>query len=235
MDSIIQVIREIVRDELRSVRIGELGTVTSVFPIADTSGTDNFACSVMLRERGVELRSVPMATPHVGMVSCPQVGDLVLVTFVGGDANSPIIVGRLHSEQHRPPVHEDAELVIEAPYGGETRLSFKPDGSVLVVSSDAECQIGPDNHIAITGQDLSITADGDVTLTGAGALSISIDGDAEIAVQGNCSLETTDCAIKASGNIDLGEGGSGVITETSHKCYFTGAPLVGSQSVKAKD
>lgn len=234
MDSIVQVIREIVRDELRSLRIGELGTVTSVFPVADASGPDNYACSVMLRERDVELRRVPIATPHAGMASCPQVGDLVLVTFVGGDANSPIVIGRLHSENVRPPVHEDGELVIEAPYGGETRLHFKPDGSVLVVSTDAQCQIGPENNITITGQNLSITAEGDVELTGAGALSVSIDGDAAIVVQGNCALETTDCAIKASGNIDLGESGSGVITEASHKCYFTGAPLVGSATVKAK-
>jgi hypothetical protein len=38
---------------------------------------------VQLREGGLELRKVPIATPHVGMASAPQVGDLVLLNYVG--------------------------------------------------------------------------------------------------------------------------------------------------------
>ena len=38
-----------------------------------------------LREGELELRKVPIATPHVGMVSAPAVGDLVMLTYVGGE------------------------------------------------------------------------------------------------------------------------------------------------------
>ena len=41
-------------------------------------------------------------------------------------------------------------------------------------------------------------------------------------------------AALASGNVDLGKDGAGVITEKSHKCYFTGKALVPSGTVKAK-
>jgi hypothetical protein len=40
--------------------------------------------------------------------------------------------------------------------------------------------------------------------------------------------------VDASGKIDLGTGGSGVITEQSHRCYITGEALKGSKDVKAK-
>jgi len=59
----------------------------------------------------------------------------------------------------------------------------------------------------------------------------------KVEVNGNVALKCSDCKIDASGKIELGEGeleGKGVITEDSHKCYFTGAALVGSKNVKAK-
>lgn len=236
MDSILQIIREVVRDELRRLHIGELGTVTSVFPVASPQGMDHYACSVMLRDRDVELPKVPIATPHVGVVSCPQIGDLVLVTFVGGDGSDPVVIGRLHSQEVRPPVHEDGELVIEAPLGETTRMSFKPDGKIVFVTGDAEVTLDPEEgNISVIGANLSIAASGDVVIEGEGNIDVTVTGDASITVDGDTTVETSNCTVKASGDILLGEGGSGVITETSHKCYFTGAPLVGSATVKAKD
>ena len=234
MDSILQIIRQIVRDEIRGLCIGELGTVTSVSPVADRAGQDNYACSVKLRDRDVELRKVPICTPHNGMVSCPQSGELVLVSFVGGNANNPIIIGRVHSERIRPPVHEDGELVIETNPGGDTRMSFRPDGTVEITSGDALWNIAPDGAISLSGSDLTVAMTGDVQLTGDGNMQLTVQGDANVSVDGSCTVETTDCMLHASGNIELGEGGGGVITDRSHKCYYTGAPLVGSATVTAK-
>lgn len=235
MDSIIQVIREVVRDELRTLHIGELGTVTSVFPISDPEGTDNYACSVLLRDHDVELPKVPIATPHVGMVSCPQSGDLVLITFVGGDGNAPVVVGRLHSEQVRPPVHEDGEFAIESPLGEASRLSLKPDGNIVVTTGDAELILNAEEaSISLSGGAMSMVLSGDITIEGDAEISLKVTGNAEIKVDGDTNVETTNCTLNASGDINLGEGGDGVITEGSHKCYFTGAPLVGSTTVKAK-
>jgi len=44
----------------------------------------------------------------------------------------------------------------------------------------------------------------------------------------------SDFSLDASGNVDLGQSGAGVITEQSHRCYFTGKALVPSGTVKAK-
>lgn len=210
MSDLIDVLRSIVRDELRALRLADLGVVTSVFPHAD--GDDhNHECNVQLRHSELELRKVPIATPHVGLVSAPRVGDLVLLCYVGGDPNRPIVTGRLYSNEANPPEHGEHELVLQAPFGGETSLEIDAEQSVIVT----------------TGKNVvTIRKDGDIEVTGEGALSV--------AVKGNVDLTCANCTIDASGEVNLGTGGTPVITEGSHRCYYTGAPLVGVPKIKAK-
>ncbi|MEF8706867.1 MAG: phage baseplate assembly protein V [Candidatus Accumulibacter sp. UW27] len=204
MNDPIAIIRAVVRDELRALRLGDLAVVTSVFPHTRDSDTHNHYCNVKLREGDLELRKVPIATPHVGMVSTPAVGDLVLLSYVGGDANRAVIVGRLYSDQARPPLHQENEWRIEAPRHGQTSLAIDPQGALVLTTGKTVLTLHPDDRVEITGEtDLKVTVKGNVTLN-------------------------------ALGKIDLGLDGGGVITDMTHKCYFTGAPLVGSTTVKAK-
>ncbi|MCG8422774.1 MAG: phage baseplate assembly protein V [Proteobacteria bacterium] len=207
---LVGIIRAIVRDELLSLRLGDVAVVTSVFPHAD-GDTHNYECNVALRESQLELRKVPIATPHVGMVSAPRVGDLVLITYVGGDPNRAVVIGRLYSDEANPPVHDENEWRVESPYQGQTSIALDKEESAVIT----------------TGQTvLTLKKDGNVELAG--------EADLAIEVKGNAEIKCADCTIDASGNVELGTGGAGVITEQTHKCYFTGAPLVGSGSVKAK-
>ncbi|MFC1747177.1 phage baseplate assembly protein V [Pseudomonadota bacterium] len=210
-NEIIDIIRAVVRDELKSLRLGDIAIVTSAFAHSGDEDGNNYECSVKLRDSELELRKVPMATAHIGMVSAPNVGDLVLVSYVGGDPNRPIIVGRLYSDESNPPLHEVDEWRVESPYQGETSLALDKEGSVVLSAGKNTITIKKDDLIEIKGE-----------------------ADLTLEVKGNVELKCTDCKVDASGNIELGNGGAGVITETSHKCFFTGAPLIGSQSVKAK-
>lgn len=212
MSDLVDIIRAIVQDELRSVRLGDLGVVTSVFPHAD-GDTHNHECNVQLRESSLELRKVPIATPHVGLVSAPRVGDLVLITYVGGDPNRPIVVGRLYNDQASPPVHEDNELVLVGPYDAEDETSIKIDAEQSVVVTSGSNVV-------------TIKLDGDIDVAGEANLNVKVAGDVNV--------ECESCTIDASGDINLGTGGHAVITEGSHKCYYSGAPLVGVSKVKAK-
>jgi hypothetical protein len=69
---------------------------------------------------------------------------------------------------------------------------------------------------------------------------IKIDGQGKIEVQTDKDIEIVcvNCKVKASGNIDLGESGAGVITGgpkgTLPACFVTGAPIPCSATVKAK-
>ncbi len=210
MSDLVTIIRAIVQDELKSLCLGDLGVVTSVFP--HQAGDDhNYECSVRLREREFELRRVPITTPHVGMVSTPEVGDLVLISYVGGDANRPVVVGRLYSDQKNPPEHAAGEWRVESPLAGETSLAINRDAAIEIKAGDTSITVHRSGNVEVaTPADLTLKADGKVDLT--------------------CK----DCTIKATGNIELGNGGAGVITTQSHKCYYTGAPLIGSLTVKAK-
>jgi hypothetical protein len=210
MSDLITILRAIVRDELKSLELGDIAVVTAAYP--HSKGDDhNYECDVMLRESGIELKKVPIATPHNGMASAPTEGDLVFLSYVGGDANRPIVLGRLYSEKFSPPVHAAGELHIASKPDGKTSIVIDKDESVVVTAGETVITIKKDDTIAIKGpRDLAIEIDG------------------------NVQIKCVDCKIDASGNVELGSGGGGVITTDSHRCYFTGAALVGSKSVKAK-
>lgn len=210
MSELVSILRAIVRDELKSLRLGDLAVVTAVYPHADEGDAHNHECDVRLREGPLELKRVPLATPHVGQVSPPRVGDLVFLSYVGGDANRPIIMGRLYSDQARPPVHQEDEWRVESPPGG-TSLALDAEGSFVVTAGETVLTVRKDGSVELVGKE-----------------------DLKLEVKGNVALQCQDCTVDASGNVELGTGGTGIITEGSHKCYFTGAPLVGSKSVKAK-
>jgi phage baseplate assembly protein gpV len=207
----VSIIRAIVRDELRSVRLADIGVVTSAFPHTDANDANNFECNVQLREGSLELRKVPIATPHIGMASAPQQGELVLLSYINGDPNRAVVVGRLYSEKANPPVHEAKEWRLDVPAGGKTSIAIDKDESIVLTAGDTIVTVKKDGNLEVKGKT-----------------------DLQIEVEGNVTLKCKDCKIDASGNIDLGDGGSGVITEQSHKCYFTGKPLQPSQTVKAK-
>lgn len=204
-------IRAIVRDELAALRLPDLAVVTSVFAHSGDDDGHNHECNVQLREGSLELRKVPIATPHVGMVSAPEVGDLVLLAYVGGDPNRAVVVGRLYSEKANPPKHAEKEWRVESPLAGASSIAIDKDESVVVTAGKTIVTVKKDGAIEVAGE-----------------------AELKIEVKGAVQLKCTDCKIDASGNIDLGDGGAGVITEASHKCYFTGKALVPSKTVKAK-
>lgn len=211
MNDPVSIIRAIIREELRSLRLGDIAVVTSVFPHAGDGDAHNYECNVKLREGELELRKVPIATPHIGMVSPPAVGDLVLLSYVGGDPNRAVVVGRLYSDENRTPLHEENEWRVEAPLQGKSSLAIDKNGALVLTAGKTV-----------------------VTLRQDDSLEIIAEKDLNIEVKGNVNLKCTDCKVDASGDVELGSGGSGIITEKTHKCYFTGNALVGSKTVKAK-
>lgn len=218
MNDLFHIFRAMIRDELRALRIGDTAVVTANAPHAE-GDTHNHECDLTLRHGGLALKNVPISAPHLGMVSPPRVGDVVLVTYVDGDPNRPVVTGRLYSDENPPPVHEDGELWLSMPPEHKTRVALKKDGSVLIAAGKTT---------------ITVALDGAITLIGETDLALTIQGNADLKADGNLAVTCKDAIIKASGNIDLGEGGDGVITTGSHKCYITGKALVGSATVKAK-
>jgi hypothetical protein len=120
--SIVESIRKIAEAEIRKLHTNEIGKVTSVFPHSSDSDKDNYECNVKLRDKEVELRKVPVLISHVGFANIPHVGDLVLISFINGDINSPVIIGRLYNDEDRPPLSKMEEIVYSPPYKKDEKL-----------------------------------------------------------------------------------------------------------------
>ena len=69
-------------------------------------------------------------------------------------------------------------------------------------------------------------------------IKIDMEGKIEVETMNNLEIKCENCKISASGNIDLGENGAGVVTGgptgTLPVCFVTGAPIPCSATVKAK-
>ena len=187
-------IQKIVQDELQSVRTAELGVVQEQHP----SDPDNYACTVVLRDSKIVLSHVPVATSRIGAVAIPAVGELVLVQFVGGDINAPIIVGRLYNDEDRPPENEDGRAVLHLPLGAGDDDAVH----VELKSGDAReltLKLGKGLTVALRDDDPVVEIDAD------GKAKVTIERDGKVGVKSNGKLElkATEITIEAQGKLTL--------------------------------
>ncbi|HIH44952.1 MAG TPA: hypothetical protein HA257_07750 [Candidatus Methanoperedenaceae archaeon] len=206
--SAVEVIRKVAENEVKKLNLIELGVVTSVLPHADAGDYDNYECNVKLKNRELELRRVPIATQRIGLTYVPNVGDMVLLAFVSGDINAPVVIGRLYNDDDRPPVNKEGELVYESPdpkKSGVRRLYMKfPGGTVLTVTDDElRAEVGKSI--------VTVKTDGDVTVESNAAVGINAKGDITLSgqnvkIESKASLELKAGAgakLEASANLDI--------------------------------
>ena len=185
--------RRIVREELARLRTAELAVVTEQHPHASESDTDNYACTVQLRDSGIVLKRVPVATHRTGMVSIPAVGDLVLVQFVGGDVNAPIVIGSLYNDADRPPENDDGQAILHLPLAAgdsdaaHIEVSSK-DGPVLVVRMGGTVVTIQDDDPAI---EIDVGGNAAVSIGSNGAVKLSSSGNIDVKADGNISIEAS--------------------------------------------
>jgi uncharacterized protein involved in type VI secretion and phage assembly len=204
----IEVIKKIAEEETKKLHLMELGIVTSIYPHASSNDKENYECNVKLKNRDLELRRIPIATPHIGLVNIPNVGDLVILGFVNGNINAPIVMGRLYNDEDRPPVNNAGEIVYKSPdtqKNGIRRVTLElPNGITLTITDDA--------FVAEIGKSIiTIKTDGDVTIDSNAALTIKAKGDMSfsapnISIQSQQALDLkagSSASIKASSTLDL--------------------------------
>ncbi len=194
MTELIDTLRAIVRDELARSRAAELGVVTAVHP-RDADGSDaNHQVHVRLVASGVELQNVAVAVGRLGLSVVPQIGDTVLVVFVQGDLNAPVVVGSLYDAAVQPPVAQAGELVYApSDAGGDAslrRVHIALGDDVLLTLDDENLTV------KLGGTELTIAKDGDVTISSAAKLVIQTQGDMSFEASGNLEL-------KAQGNVTV--------------------------------
>jgi uncharacterized protein involved in type VI secretion and phage assembly len=195
MSVVIPALRAVVRDEVAAVRPVALASVTAVDTNADGSGKRNVEVHAQLHGSDLELQRVPVATGRVGLSAAPRVGDTVVVAFVGGDLNGPVVIGSLYDDQQHPPKAEPDEVVYEVPDDGSSsrRIEIRTaSGHTVTVTDDAVTIVMGDTT-------LEVAADGAVTATCATDFVVDAQGDVSIKAGKNVVIEAqANATVKAS-------------------------------------
>lgn len=198
-DALLETVRQIVRQEMQRHQGSALAIVVEQHPA-------EYACTVQLRDSQMMLQKTPVATPRMGLASIPEIGDLVLLQFIAGDINQPIICGSLYNDEDTPPDNSAGQWVGQLPLGGEAvqviansagtaSLELHIGGALTVTLQDdnpvvridvgggsAALTIDSDGSVAISGGNtFSIEAGADLVLKGA---NITLEGSGEVAVKG---------------------------------------------------
>jgi phage baseplate assembly protein gpV len=194
-----ETIKRIVHEELGRIRTAELAIVQEQHPHAGSSDKDNYACTVRLRDSGIILKRVPVATGRIGSASIPTVGNLVLVQFIGGDINAPVIVGSFYNDEDRPPVNADGQWILHLPLdagdsdavhveltsGDVRKLVFKlGDGLTATLNDD-----DPVVELKVAG--------------GKATIQVARDGAITLESQGDVKIVGNQIAIEAQSQLNL--------------------------------
>jgi uncharacterized protein involved in type VI secretion and phage assembly len=197
--TLFETVRRIAQEELRQIRTAELAVVKDQHSHESASDNDNYACDVELRNSGLALKKVPVATGQVGAVNIPAVGDLVLVQFIGGDVNAPVIVGRFYNDQDRPPVNKDGQWVLHLPLGAGASDAV----DIQLQSGDTRTiQLKLGDGLSIQLQDDDPAVEIDVS-GGKAKLTIGKDGAVTLESQGDINVKGNQITIEAQGQLNL--------------------------------
>jgi hypothetical protein len=208
--SVLAMIQAIVREELGRLHLSDLGVVTSVYPHGAADDRDNYECNVQLKNSGLELRRVPTGTPVVGQAAIPNVGDLVLVAFVGGDLQQPVIIGRFYDDRQRPPVNTVNEIVQHLPADADDDAALRVairSGGDHDPKRQVEVAMGTKLTVRLTDGDPAASLEtGQATVTVAANGDVTVESKGKVQVKAAAGLELhsdADVRISAGGSMTL--------------------------------
>jgi uncharacterized protein involved in type VI secretion and phage assembly len=213
MSTVVDSIQAIVRQELKRVRVADLGVVEKVYPHAGSGDDDNYGCDVRLKNSGLLLKRAPVMTGHIGTAAIPNVGDLVVVVYELGDVNQPIVLGRLYTDEDRAPVNDSDEIISRLPLAADDDKTIKsairnhqkasPPRELTVEMPPKITVSLNDNTVKVTAGDSEMTLDqpdssgGTVTVV-AGSTQITLNQDGDLTVKAAGSM-----TLSADGDINL--------------------------------
>jgi hypothetical protein len=209
-DSPVGAIKKIAEDEVRKLRTMEFATV-----IAINNSKKNYTCDVRLKNGDHDLSDVPVITSHIGLIHFPNIGDMVLVGYVYGDADSPVIIGCVHSSDQQTPEFNDTEFL----YVPEDNSGKSGSRRLYVELSKSK--------ITLTDDDLSIDLGGGNTTIKVdfknGNVTIDTKGDTAISASGNMKISAQNITIDSGGSLSLkGKSGVEVKSDASAKVSASG-------------
>jgi len=200
-------VARIARHAAAARAIAAAGKVTEIFP-ADGTPPDH-AVSVELRDSGVILPRVPVAVGLLGFAAIPAVGDLVVVVFLDGDTNAPVVVGRLYhagaGDKLDPPAHAAGQVVLALPPGSDDpkvqlKIVATQPSVLLTLPNDVAVECA-DQRVEVRVGELRLTVDG----TGGGRAELAAGGTkVTLAKDGDITFSTSGTLKIDAGTVDIG-------------------------------
>ncbi|MFQ1701625.1 phage baseplate assembly protein V [Loktanella agnita] len=227
MLDLVTLIRQVVQSELRGHMPSAFGVIDTVHQ-PDAAGMTQYACDVRLQGTEAIYEKVPLTTAYLGHVAPPVAGDVVVLNFIGGDPDQPVIAGLVFSETVTAPEIAAGEMLTRLPHDGaddariDTRHTAGQNGSrdwSVSLPSGPVLQM-TDKTISATLDDMTMTLDadaGEATLkTSGGTLTLTESGDITLKGDGALVIEAaSDLTLKAGGNAVLEAGAATEITASS--------------------
>ena len=202
-------VARIARHEAQARPVACVGVVTGLFTY---EATPDHAVSVQLRDSGVVLPRVPVAVGAMGFAAIPAVDDLVLVAFLEGDWQAPVVVGRLYHSDQQPPKHKAGQFVLRLPSGAEEpQLSCEivadPAKLLLTLPGDVKIEIEKDKlSLAVGKLKVALEGGGGGRLTAAAgdtSITLKADGDLTLKSAGKIKLEGSEIEIVGSAKVKI--------------------------------
>ena len=219
MSRVVELIRAVARHEVNRRPWCELAVVTSNFD--DNDADDSHTVTVTLKDSGVTLPRLPVASFATGAASVPRQGDVVLVAMPRGDLASAVVVGQVYSDQRRPPVFTRDEMAIVWPGDADDPDTKAVDFRIHADGSDRSLTIslGGDKDAKLTVSDGTIqllaggvevklshssASDGTVTISGGGTkIDLKQDGDLSIEAAGTLKLKASSIKIEGDSSVTI--------------------------------
>jgi type VI secretion system secreted protein VgrG len=173
-----------------------------------------------------------------GAMHIPRIGQEVIVDFLEGDPDRPIITGRVYNGDNKPPypghptqsgiksrstkggtADNFNEIRFEDQKGSEELFIQAEKDQTTNVKHDQTITVGGDRTVTVTGNE-TVTIDKDLTVHVKGNQSVTVDGQGQgpihhtISVKGKHGIHASDTIdVDAPTHIKLECGGSSILIE----------------------
>jgi len=171
-------ILQVVRSELSMLRIGRVTTVWTHTTETDQSNHE-VDVAIPPGESMQEPDRVPIMQSTSGAAYVPREGDLVLVGYLQGSGERPVVLGAVYgdADADRAPLADEGDVRI---HRGQLYSELAGDGSVARIAKKPGDQDTPTARVEIddTGS-VTVETDGDITISANGDVVIDEGGEAK--------------------------------------------------------
>ena len=143
--------------------------------VEDPNGQARIKVEYLGHDSGSESDWMPVSTPlagdAAGFFTLPEVDDMVVVAFINGDLDHPVMLGALWNGAQTPPADANTERRFVSRTGHALTLSDGDDDGITMADTHG-------NRIVMNADGVTIETGGDLVLKASGNTTVDTGGEA---------------------------------------------------------